>query len=109
MVTFVFTIILGIIIVILGITNTKGNISSLHSYHRSRVADEDVLPFGKLVGLGTIIIGIAVIAMGALSICSVVFEKDIFTIIGTVLLIVGLIVGCAITFYAMKKYNNGIF
>ena len=54
-------VILGIIISILGISNMKGNISSLHWYHRQRVSPDDVMPFGKRVGLGTLIIGIAII------------------------------------------------
>jgi hypothetical protein len=53
-------VILGIIISILGISNMKGNISSLHWYHRQRVSPDDVMPFGKRVGLGTLIIGIAI-------------------------------------------------
>lgn len=44
-------VILGIIISILGISNMKGNISSLHWYHRQRVSPDDVMPFGKRVGL----------------------------------------------------------
>ena len=46
-------VILGIIISILGISNMKGNISSLHWYHRQRVSPDDVMPFGKRVGLST--------------------------------------------------------
>ena len=106
---FAVIIVVGIVCIILGIKNTKGDISSLHSYHRNRVSDEDVLPFGKMVGTGTIIIGIAVIIMGALSMCAVAFDKDVYTLIGTVVLIVGLVVGCALSFYAMIKYNKGIF
>jgi hypothetical protein len=54
---FVVTALVGIVCIVLGISNMKGNISSLHSYHRSRVSEEDRIPFGKKVGLGTIIIG----------------------------------------------------
>lgn len=102
-------IIIGIVIIILGIINYKGNITTLHSYHRNRVAPEDVLPFGRLVGIGTIIIGISIIIMGTLTLFALVFEKDIYTIIGTVVLIIGLVIGIVITFYAMIKYNKGIF
>ena len=109
MVGAIMPIIIGIVIIILGIINYKGNISTLHSYHRNRVAPEDVLPFGRLVGIGTIIIGISIIIMGALTLCSLILEKDIYTIIGTAVLIVGLVVGISITFYAMIKYNKGIF
>lgn len=60
-------VILGIIISILGISNMKGNISSLHWYHRQRVSPDDVMPFGKRVGLGTLIIGIAIIVFGLIN------------------------------------------
>ncbi len=106
---FIITIIIGVVIIIMGIINTRGNITTLHSYHRNRVQPEDVKPFGKLVGLGTIIIGISVTIMGGLSIFAVMLEKEIFTLIGTIILFLGLIVGCIISFYAMIKYNKGIF
>ncbi|MBR6502675.1 MAG: hypothetical protein IKT42_04470 [Clostridia bacterium] len=105
----ILPIVIGIVIIILGIINYKGNITTLHSYHRSRVKPQDVLPFGRLVGVGTIIIGISIIIMGVLTLCSLILEKDIYTIIGTVFLIIGLVVGISITFYAMIKYNKGIF
>lgn len=57
-------VILGVLISALGIMNMKGNISSLHWYHRQRVSPDDVKPFGKRVGLGTLIIGIAIIVFG---------------------------------------------
>lgn len=57
---------LGILISILGIINMTGNISSLHWYHRQRVTEENRKPFGKLVGLGTLIIGLAMIVFGVL-------------------------------------------
>ena len=53
---------LGILISVLGIENIKGNINTLHRYHRSRVAEVDMKPFGKLVGTGTLIMGIAIAA-----------------------------------------------
>ena len=106
---FILTIVIGIVLIVIGITNTKGNVSSLHSYHRSRVKPGDVLPFGRLVGIGTIICGVAIVIMGACSICAVVFDKEIYTIIGTVIMIIGLSVGLTITFRAMIKYNKGIF
>ena len=109
MVGAIMQIIIGVVIIILGTVNYKGNISTLHSYHRKRVAREDVLPFGRLVGIGTIIIGISIIIMGTLTLFALVLEKDIYTIIGTVVLIIGLVVGISITFYAMIKYNKGIF
>ncbi len=105
----IISAIIGVVCIIIGISNRKGNISLLHSYHRKRVSEEDRLPFGKMVGLGMIIIGIALIIMGVLSFIANSLQESIYSIIGTVILIVGLAVGSGISFYAMIKYNKGIF
>ena len=100
---------LGFFISILGIINMTGNISSLHWYHRQRVTEENIKPYGRLIGLGTLIIGISLIAFGILYL---VFEKthnDLFLTIGTVELIVGVVIGLVISVFAMIKYNKGIF
>jgi small-conductance mechanosensitive channel len=102
-------LIIGIICIILGIVNMRGNISSLHSYHRRRVSPENALPFGRLVGLGTIIIGIAIIMYGTLSTLALLLEKELLSTVGMVVMGIGLVVGLLISFYAMEKYNGGIF
>lgn len=102
-------VIIGIICIVIGISNSKGNIETLHSYHRSRVREEDKLPFGKLVGLGMIIIGISLIINGALSFAGAFIENDIMIFVATGILIAGLVAGLWISFYAMIKYNKGIF
>ena len=48
---FIISALIGVICIILGVSNMKGNINSLHSYHRHRVSEEDRLPFGSLVTL----------------------------------------------------------
>lgn len=106
---FIITAIVGVVCIIIGITNMRGNISTLHSYHRKRVKEEDIKPFGRLVGLGTIIIGSGVILFSAASIPTLYTGKGLYTVIGTAILIASLIVGITISFYAMKKYNKGIF
>ena len=105
----IFTIILGVVCIVIGISNRKGNITMLHSYHRKNVSEEDRIPFGKLVGLGTIIIGITLIIFGALKYLSEMLNNDIFSMIVTFALVAGLVSGLGFSFYAMKKYNNGIF
>lgn len=105
----IVSIILGVVCIVIGILNRKGNISMLHSYHRKRVSEENRLPFGKLVGVGTIIIGISLIIMGILSFLASILLANIFATIGNVILIIGLIIGLIINFYAMLKYNKGIF
>ena len=109
MISFITTAALGLLVCVFGIINMTGNISSLHSYHRKRVTEEDRKPFGKLVGLGTLLIGIAMIVFGVLFLMFEKTQLDFYIIIGTVLLIAGIIAGMVISFYAMVKYNKGIF
>ena len=106
---FLVSFLVGVLCIILGINNMKGNISSIHSYHRSRVSEEDRIPFGKGVGLGTVIIGVAIILFSILSALSVAMGNDVFDLIGTGIMILGIVIGMIISFAAMKKYNNGIF
>lgn len=102
-------IIIGIFISILGVSNMKDNISSIHWYHRKRITDENRLPFGRMIGLGTIICGVSIVIFGCLSFAAVKTQIDLFTIIGTVIVVVGLVIGLALSLYAMIKYNKGIF
>ena len=106
---FVISFLVGVVCIILGISNMCGNISSLHSYHRHRVSEEDRIPFGKKVGLGTIVCGGAIMMFSILSVISLYTEKQIFVLLGTVILIVGLVFGLGLSLYAMIKYNKGIF
>lgn len=106
---FIISFIVGVVCLVLGISNMRGNISSLHSYHRHRVKAEDVLPFGRMVGLGTIIIGGGVMLFSCLSAIALYTQNDALTIVGTVIMLITMVIGIAIAFSAMKKYNNGIF
>ena len=102
MVEFIIQIIIGLVLIIIGIFNMKRNISMLHSYHRKRVKKEDVIPFGKKVGIGSIIIGITIILAGIFTILN-------YTNISNIILGIGLVIGFIIIFYAIFKYNKGIF
>ena len=73
------------------------------------MTEENRKPFGKLVGLGTLIIGLAMIVFGILFLIFEQTQLGALVIIGTVELIAGIIVGMIVSFYAMKKYNGGIF
>lgn len=55
-------LILGIFISVIGIVNMTGNISTIHSYNRRKVKEEDVPKYGRAVGTGTLIIGVSLIA-----------------------------------------------
>ena len=109
MVEFITAFVVGIVLVVIGFINRTGNISLMHSYHRKRVKEEDKIPFGKLVGLGTIIIGVAVAISAVLSGVAFYTENGIFDIISMVLIGAGLVVGIIIIICALIKYNKGIF
>ena len=101
--------VLGIILSVIGVINMTGNISSVHGYHRKRVTEENKKAFGKLVGGGTLIIGLAMIVYGVLLYISEQTQNEAIVLIGTAVLIASIIVGTIVSFYAMKKYNGGIF
>ena len=105
----ILPIALGLCISIIGFFNMKGNISSIHWYHRKRVKDEDKLIFGKLVGYGNIIIGNSISISGLFNFLAQIIGNQLFSIIGMTMCVIGVILGLAISFYAMIKYNKGIF
>ncbi len=107
--TFVTTVVLGLLISAMGIANMMGNISSLHSYHRHRVSEEDRKPFGKQVGLGTLLSGISCVFYGVFHLIYELTDKVVFVWIGSVGLIVLLAVGLFIVLRAIIKYNRGLF
>ena len=109
MVEVIVSILVGITLVITGILNTKGIIWAIHSYHRANISEEDKLPFGKMVGLGNIVMGVVLFISGILSGITLATENDIYSIIGRIILIVGIVVGIVISFVAIKKYNKRIF
>ena len=57
----IFMLIVGIFISVIGIINIRGDISTVHWYNRRKVRQEDVPKYGKAVGTGSLIIGIAII------------------------------------------------
>lgn len=95
-------IVLGVIFIFLGIMNYKGNISSIHWYNRRNVSKKDVKNYGKLMGIGTIILGIGMIVT---AIFQLFFDLDESNYI----LIFSLISGIITMIYAQFKCNKGIF
>lgn len=106
---FIVSFLVGVLCVGLGISNMRGNLSTLHSYHRHRVSEEDRIPFGKTVGLGTVLCGGGIMLFSLFSALNLYTKNQAFTVIGTVLLIVCLVLGLGLSFYGMIKYNKGIF
>ena len=110
MITMLITMLgVGAILVIFGVLNMMGNISSLHSYHRHRVAPEDVKPFGKRVGLGNVLCGAGIIASGILIYVSEQINVTSLLALGGILLAVFMVAGLGISIFAIIKYNKGLF
>ena len=109
MLAFIPVIIVGVVIIVIGITNLRGNISSLHSYHTHRVSEQDRLPLGKRVGVGKIILGASVILLGISSSLAILLENKVFMYVGMGVFFVAATVGSAISLFAIIKYNKGLF
>ena len=105
----VMTVFFGVLLCILGIINMTGNVSSLHSYHTKRVREEDKKPFGRLVGLGTLTVGVSISANSILTLVAEKAQVSLYSLVGTVALFGGVALGLVLIFFAMIKYNKGIF
>ena len=99
---YIFMIIFGICIIVLGILNYKGNISSIHWYNRTRITKENSKKYGEAMGFGTIIIGVS---LTITAILQMIFEIASLWLIT----LVGVIVGLVFLLYGQFKYNKGIF
>ena len=92
----IIMLILGVFISVVGIVNIKGNISTIHSYNRRKVKEEDIPKYGKTVGTGTLIIGISLVSFWS-------------EIIIDYIILPAVIVGLGFILYGQFKYNKGIF
>lgn len=99
-------LILGILLVIIGIENVKGNITSVHWYNRTRITEETRPKYGRFVGVGTLIIAGGLIFSAVLN---MLIKMNIAVIISGAITLITVIVGLAFILYAQFKYNKGIF
>lgn len=97
----VLLLILGIFLSVLGVVNIKGNISTIHSYNRRKVKEEDIPKYGKAVGTGTVVIGASLILAYLVTFWN---EAAIDYIV-----IPAMVIGLAFILYGQIKYNHGIF
>lgn len=98
---YITLLVLGIFVSVLGIVNIKGNISTIHSYNRRKVKEEDIPKYEKAVGTGTLKIGASFVITFIVSFWSEVMIA--FIILPVV------VVGIAFILYAQFEYNKGIF
>lgn len=94
-------LILGLFISALGIICIKGNISTIHYYNRRKVKEEDIPKYGKVVGTGTLIIGVSLI----LGYIALFWSEEAMAYI----IFPAVIVGLGFMLYGQFKYNGGIF
>ena len=106
---FLSTLAFGILVSIIGLINMSGNISTLHRYHRHRVAKEDIKPFGKQVGIGTLIFGLAAVLCSLLQLIGHLTELTFLSGVGFAILCVSVLPAIVIIFRAIIKYNKGLF
>lgn len=109
MFVYLIPIFVGAVLMITGISNLKGNISSIHSYHTHRVKQEDKKAFGELMGVGTIICSLGIMIFGLLSMLSDSTGNYSLMSIGSWCMVLCFIVGIGFMTYATIKYNKGLF
>ena len=95
-------IFLGLILIVIGIFNRKGNISTIHWYNRRKVSAADRSAYGKWMGLGTILCGAGLMAGG-------IFQYFASEGIWSIPVVVGLVIGLGLMLYAQLKFNHGLF
>ena len=105
----IVSLILGLVCILVGSSNRKGNISMLHSYHRKRVAEEDRLPLGKKVGMGMYLVGAGLILYGGLLVAAELLQMPVLETVATVAMAVGMASGLGLCLFAINKYNKGLF
>ena len=98
----IILLILGVFISVIGIVNMTGNISTIHTYNRRKVTEENAPKYGKAAGVGTLIIGVSLI------VDFVLVLLDFLAVVPFVL-ILAIVVGVAFILYGQFKYNKGIF
>ncbi len=99
---YIFMVLMGICFIVLGIMNYKGNINSIHFYNRKKITEATRKPYGKLMGIGTVIIGLGLIITGILEMFAEL--ENLYYI-----MLVSIVIGIIIMLYAQIKYNKGIF
>ena len=95
-------LLIGLVLVVLGTINIRGNISSIHWYNRRKVAECDIPRYGKCMGSGTVIIGVSLILSALLG---VIYKTAVFDYMA----LAGCAVGLSVMLYGQFKYNKGIF
>ena len=103
---YIIMLVIGILLIPHGIMNIKGNISSIHWYNRTRITEETRPKYGKLMGIGTVVISTGLIIS---AIINILLDADIAITISGGITLISVILGVGFMLYAQIKYNKGIF
>lgn len=93
---------LGVMLILLGAFNLRGNIATIHWYNRRKVSKEDQLPYCRLHGFGTLVIGTSMVI-------SAVVQALVSIEAGSWIILAGIVIGLALMLTAQFKYNKGLF
>lgn len=99
----ILLLILGITFIYLGyLIWKKEKISLIHSYHYTKVKEQDKKSYTKMIGKGVLMIGIGMILTG-------IIDYITKTAYGWFVFAFFFFLGLVINVKAQKKYNGGIF
>ncbi len=90
-------LIIGCVIILLGFFNLRGNISSIHWYHRRKVTKENQPAYCRCMGIGTVLCGLACVIGAAFPDAPEIF------------FFAPLCLGLLLMLFAQFKYNRGLF
>ena len=107
MVEAILCVVIGVVCLVIGILNMRGKISMLHSYHINNIKEEDKAQFGRLVGIGMIVISLSLMVYGVL--LYIALNDASYATIANIIFVLGLVIGIGICLFAIKKYNKKIF
>lgn len=93
---------LGVLCSGIGIVNLSGNISTIHSYNRRKVKEEDIPSYGRWMGTGSLVMGLSLVA----SFFIVTFWREEYMVW---VIVPAFAAGLACMLYAQFRYNGGIF
>lgn len=91
----------GLLFIMIGIINYRGNIKTIHYYHRHNIKPNDILKYAHLIGIAMMIIGLFFIFS--------FFISFINKLLIPIIAITGLVIGIPLIIYAQYKYNDGFF
>ena len=95
-------IVLGLLMILPGVSNVRGDLSSIHWYNRRKVAAQDRPAYGHCTGAGSAVIGGCLLLTGILQLA---YPAEVWYWIT----LLGVILGTGMMLYGQIRYNHGIF